>query len=368
MPCSHGPSCREAELVASTGWRRRRTALSRLYLDKVYRGSICLRLVLPSSFYTPLGDEGRPKFAQCLVPRPPHDAHRSRVGRRAPTPTITTDRRLARPCGEQKFGSLRACRMLCDVWTLARNARKLAFHPWARGRTAVVGSLCDAPIGSSTSSPATSQHGSSLDGSLLSMLLAFCTASPGSLRRPAGPARTASGAMALLSTYLFDACRLSNLVAGGRPAWRAARWQPAQYALDSDFCLAALTAAASGAGASRLASPVLSTPATRVSARRPRRPRRARMARRSSGAFPAGCAGQSASLRAPPPLRGAATGAAAVNTAAVYVTIASLRRRSRRRRSPLAAALPCPAQPSHKQTNTHADSLILVPLSRAGGA
>ena len=283
----------------------------------------------------------------------PHDAHRRRVGRRAPTPTITTDRRLARPCGEQKFGSLRACRMLCDVWTLARNARKLAFHPWARGRTAVVGSLCDAPIGSSTSSPATSQHGSSLDGSLLSMLLAFCTASPGSLRRPAGPARTASGAMALLSTYLFDACRLSNLVAGGRPAWRAARWQPAQYALDSDFCLAALTAAASGAGASRLASPVLSTPATRVSARRPRRPRRARMARRSSGAFPAGCAGQSASLRAPPPLRGAATGAAAVNTAAVYVTIASLRRRSRRRRSPLAAALPCPALPSHKQTNTH---------------
>ncbi|EOD21701.1 hypothetical protein EMIHUDRAFT_207732 [Emiliania huxleyi CCMP1516] len=95
------------------------------------------------------------------------------VGAR-PTPTITTDRRLARPCGEQKFGSLRACRMLCDVWTLARNARKLAFHPWARGRTAVVGSLCDAPIGSSTSSPATSQHGSSLDGSLLSMLSAFC--------------------------------------------------------------------------------------------------------------------------------------------------------------------------------------------------
>ena len=169
------------------------------------------------------------------------------------------------------------------------------------------------------------------------MLLAFCTASPGSLRRPAGPARTASGAMALLSTYLFDACRLSNLVADGRPAWRAARWQPAQYALDSDFCLAALTAAASGAGAGRLASPALPTPATRVSARRPRRPRRARMARRSSGAFPAGCAGQSASLRAPPPLRGAATGAAAVNTAAVYVTTASLCRRSRRRRSPLEA-------------------------------
>ena len=54
------------------------------------------------------------------------------------------------------------------------------------------------------------------------MLSAFCTASPGSLLRPAGPAPTALGAMALLSTYLFDACRLSNLVAGGRPAWRAA--------------------------------------------------------------------------------------------------------------------------------------------------
>ena len=183
----------------------------------------------------------RPKFLLTARPCEPSVGGDGRR-RRAPTPTITTDRRLARPCGEQKFGSLRACRMLCDVWTLARNARKLAFHPWARGRTAVVGSLCDAPIGSSTSPPATSQHGSSLDGSLPSMLSAFCTASPGSLRRPAGPARTASGAMALLSTYLFDACRLSNLVAGGRPAWRAARWQPAQYALDSDFCLAALTA------------------------------------------------------------------------------------------------------------------------------
>ena len=57
--------------------------------------------------------------------------------------------------------------------------------------------------------------------------------------------------------------------------------------------------------------------------------------------------------RLPALLRGAAIGAAAVNAAAVYVTIASLRRRTRRRRSPLAAALPCPAQPSHKQTNTH---------------
>ncbi|EOD15968.1 hypothetical protein EMIHUDRAFT_210925 [Emiliania huxleyi CCMP1516] len=95
----------------------------------------------------------------------------------APSPTDGSHGRAV----SKNFGSLRACRMLCDVWTLARNARKLAFHPCARGRTAVVGSLCDAPIGSSTSSPATSQHGSSLDGSLPSALLAFCTASPSSL-------------------------------------------------------------------------------------------------------------------------------------------------------------------------------------------
>jgi len=157
--------------------------------------------------------------------------------------------------------------------------------------------------------------------------------------------------MALLSTYLFDACRLSNLVAGGRPAWRAARWQPAQYALDSDFCLAALTAAASGAGASRLASPVLSTPATRVSARRPRRPRRARMARRSSGAFPAGCAGQSASLRAPPPLRGRCCREHChrvhhhrLSSSPISPTPLAARRRP---------ALPCPAlAQTMKQTNT----------------
>ena len=168
-----------------------------------------------------------------LVPRPPHDAHRRRVGRRAPTPTITTDRRLARPCGEQKFGSLRACRMLCDVWTLARNARKLAFHPWARGRTAVVGSLCDAPIGSSTSSPATSQHGSSLDGSLLSMLSAFCTASPSSLGRSAGPGRAVSGAAATVAgarhvpvgrTVLVESvCRQGGTHSGAVPTGRGSK-------------------------------------------------------------------------------------------------------------------------------------------------
>ena len=250
--------------------------------------------------------------------------------------------------------------MLCDVWTLARNARKLAFHPWARGRTAVVGSLCDAPIGSSTSSPATSQHGSSLDGSLLSMLLAFCTASPGSLRRPAGPARTASGAMALLSTYPFDACRLSNLVAGGRPAWRAARWQPAQYALDSDFCLAALTAAASGAGAGRLASPALPTPTTRASARRPRRLRRARVARRSSGACSAGCAAQPDSLRAPLMRREAAGGDGCCSArCAVSFTIVSSPRR--RRHLLLAAALPFPAiAQTNTHTHAHTHTLLMI--------
>ncbi|EOD21183.1 hypothetical protein EMIHUDRAFT_241506 [Emiliania huxleyi CCMP1516] len=112
--------------------------------------------------------------------------------------------------------------MLCDVWTLARNARKLAFHPWARGRTAVVGSLCDAPIGSSTSSPATSQHGSSLDGSLPSMLLAFCphgalldgsllstpwtvtSASLLFLQPPPGPAPAASPRQHFFSLLLAD--------------------------------------------------------------------------------------------------------------------------------------------------------------------
>ena len=220
-----------------------------------------------------------------LVPRPPHDAHRRRVvvGARRRRPSPPTDGSHGRAVSK----NLGRCAPAGCSATSGRSPETPGSLPSTPGpegeRQSVVGSLCDAPIGSSTSSPATSQHGSSLDGSLPSMLLAFCTASPGSLRRPAGPARTASGAMALLSTYLFDACRLSNLVAGGRPAWRAARWQPAQYALDSDFCLAALTAAASGAGAGRLASPVLSTPATRVSARRPRRPRRARIARRSSG-------------------------------------------------------------------------------------
>ena len=307
----------------------------------------------PGSLPSTPGPEGERQWSAASAtlrsaPRP-HRLRRASMARRSTAACSVCSRHSVQPR-----------QALCDGLQGRRGP------PWARWPSSVPTSSM--PVGSPISSPAAGPHGALLDGSLLSMLLAFCTASPGSLRRPAGPARTASGAMALLSTYLFDACRLSNLVAGGRPAWRAARWQPAQYALDSDFCLAALTAAASGAGASRLASPVLSTPATRVSARRPRRPRRARMARRSSGACPAGCAGQSASLRAPPPLRGAATGAAAVNTAAVYVTIASLRRRSRRRRSPLAAALPCPAQPSHKQTNTHADSLILVPLSRAGGA
>ena len=176
--------------------------------------------------------------------------------------------------------------------------------------------------------------------------------------------------MALLSTHLFDTCRLSNLVAGGRPAWRAARWQPAQYALDSDFCLAALPAAASGTGpaatprqcclrlrhACRLAARVArGGPAWRAA-------RRERAQQAVQGSLP------HPSLRAPPPLRGAATGAAAVNTAAVYVTIASLRRRSRRRRPPLAAALPCPALTQtnkHTHTYTYRHTKHTLPQPRA---
>ena len=58
------------------------------------------------------------------------------------------------------------------------------------------GGLGEAPSGSSSSLPATSQHGSSLDGSLLSMLSAFCTASPTSLGRSTRAGRAVSGAMA----------------------------------------------------------------------------------------------------------------------------------------------------------------------------
>ena len=94
--------------------------------------------------------------------------------------------------------------MLCDVWTLARNARKLAFHPCARGRTTVVGILCwpssaptsSMPVGSPISSPAAGPHGALLDGSLLSTPWTVTSASLLLLRGRRRPPRIASAAYA----------------------------------------------------------------------------------------------------------------------------------------------------------------------------
>ena len=105
---------------------------------------------------------------------------------------------------------------------------------------------------------------------------------------------------------------LSDRVAGGGLARRAARRQAALQPFNSVSYLAPLAATACGGRRRpRLASPALPTPTTRASARRPRRLRRARVARRSSGACSAGCAAQPDSLRAPLMRRGAAGGAAA---------------------------------------------------------
>ncbi|EOD27549.1 hypothetical protein EMIHUDRAFT_235671 [Emiliania huxleyi CCMP1516] len=57
-----------------------------------------------------------------------------------------------------------------DVWALATVARKLGFHCCGRWGPAVLVRLYDATVGSSLASPATSLHGSWLDGSLLSTL------------------------------------------------------------------------------------------------------------------------------------------------------------------------------------------------------
>ena len=81
-----------------------------------------------------------------------------------------------------------------------RRHRKLAFLACGRGRAGGHARLGDAPRGSSSSRPAMSQHGSSLDGSLPSMLSALCTASTSCLGRPTWPGRAASGEMALNAT------------------------------------------------------------------------------------------------------------------------------------------------------------------------
>ena len=144
---------------------------------------------------------------------------------------------------------------------------------------------------------------------------------------------------------------LSDRVAGGGLARRAARRQAALQPFNSVFYLALLAAQPpAGADAGRLASPALPTPTTRASARRPRRLRRARGARRSSGACSAGCAAQPDSLRAPLMRRGAAGGTAAAH-AALWASPSCPRRVAD---ATCGSRLPCPSLPSRKQTHTHA--------------
>ena len=105
-------------------------------------------------------------------------------------------RTLARRQGISVSARLARCEMPFDVWALATVARKLGFHCCGRWGPAVLVRLYDATVGSSLASPATSLHGSWLDGSLLSTLPGLCGASPGPLGWPAGPGRAATGAMA----------------------------------------------------------------------------------------------------------------------------------------------------------------------------
>eukprot|EP00315_Gephyrocapsa_oceanica_P032420 CAMPEP_0185407950 /NCGR_PEP_ID=MMETSP1365-20130426/1630_1 /TAXON_ID=38817 /ORGANISM="Gephyrocapsa oceanica, Strain RCC1303" /LENGTH=179 /DNA_ID=CAMNT_0028010413 /DNA_START=217 /DNA_END=754 /DNA_ORIENTATION=- len=108
---------------------------------------------------------------------------------------------------------------------------------------------------------------------------------------------------------------LSDRVAGGGLARRAARRQAALQPFNSVFYLAPLAATACGG---RRRPPRFASAAyaydTRVGSP-PASPAAARGARRSSGACSAGCAAQPDSLRAPLMRRGAAGGAAAAHAA-----------------------------------------------------
>ena len=209
--------------------------------------------------------------------------------------------------------------------------------------------LDDALRGSSSSPPARSQHGSSLDGSLPGMLSALCTASTSclgtweGLQGRRGPSRARWRA-----EYSHDH-EFSTRGAGGGLARRAARRQAAVQPLNSVFYIAPLAATACGGRRGRLASPALPTTSTRASARRPRRLRRARGARLSSGACSAGCAVQPGSLRAPLMRRGAAGGDAAAH-AALRASPSCPRQVAD---ATCCSRLPCPSLPSRKHTHTH---------------
>ena len=93
----------------------------------------------------------------------------SPVGARAPGGRALgarADRVLARRRDIRIPSRLAGCEGPFDVWALARNARMLALYACSRGRPGGLTSLREALIGSSTSPPATTEHGSWLDESL----------------------------------------------------------------------------------------------------------------------------------------------------------------------------------------------------------
>ena len=105
-------------------------------------------------------------------------------------------RTLARRQGVSVSARLARCEVSFGMLALGKDASKLALLACGRGRAGGPARLGEARRGSSSSRPATSQHGSSLDGSLPSMLSALCTASTSCLGRPTGLERAVSGKMA----------------------------------------------------------------------------------------------------------------------------------------------------------------------------
>ena len=230
---------------------------------------------------------------------------------------------------------------------LGKDASKLALLACGRGRAGGHARLGEARRGSSSSRPATSQHGSSRS-------TGACPACSRHSVQPrqgvwegrqgqSGPSRARWRA----ECYHDYELSIGSPAAGLRGALLDGR-------LLSNLSTVSFTSLLSlqppaGAGAGRLASPALPTPTTRASARRPRSLRRARGARRSSGACSAGCAAQPDSLRAPLMRRGAAGGAAAAH-AALWASPSCPRQVAD---ATCGSRLPCPSLPSRKHTHTH---------------
>ena len=204
----------------------------------------------------------------------------------------------------------------------------------------------------------TSQHGSSLDGSLLRMLSAFWTASPSSLGRSTGPERPVSGAMASLVVP-----RLPALRSGRRQRACAARrstagcYPPFQQHLLPRFSRydrlrgPAPTASLRQRFAYDCGTHVGSRPASPAA--------RARIARRSSGECQGGCGVQAASLRPPPTRRGAAVGAAAgLLRCGLHHRVLSTSPTPPAARRCL--GLPCHQADTHTHTHTSTHTLLII--------